>query len=182
MGEVGGGPRGEDGFGDRLQVCAGAGVDSAEQGRMCTVGGDWVVWVVVMMVIDLHKGVWWEEDQECLRGAGGRLWMRHCWMAPKQLKRGEKQSLQCHTRAVSAVCHSIFHLEAPMLDLHFSCWVTCWNAVGTARLACSNRRAIVLEHGGENINDCLQRNVIERDLVLHISDLYVQSRLIKKQM
>jgi hypothetical protein len=29
--------------------------------------------MVVMMVIDLHKGVWWEEEQERKREAGGGL-------------------------------------------------------------------------------------------------------------
>jgi hypothetical protein len=29
--------------------------------------------VVVMMVIDLHKGVWWEEKQEHEREVGGGL-------------------------------------------------------------------------------------------------------------
>ncbi len=29
--------------------------------------------MVVMMVIDLHKGVWWEEEQEHEREAGGWL-------------------------------------------------------------------------------------------------------------
>jgi len=48
--------------------------------------------VAVMMVIDLHKGVWWEEEREREREAGGRLWMRHC-MGPKQSKRGAKQTL-----------------------------------------------------------------------------------------
>jgi hypothetical protein len=48
--------------------------------------------VVVVMVIDLHKGVWWEEEQERETEAGGRLWMRHC-TGPKSSKRGARQSL-----------------------------------------------------------------------------------------
>ena len=57
----------EDGAGGMLQMCAGAWVESAKQGQTGTVGGDSVI-VLVMMVIDLHKGVWWEEEPEFERG------------------------------------------------------------------------------------------------------------------
>jgi hypothetical protein len=49
-----------DGIGDRLQAGAGAGIEDAGQGRVGSVGGGAVVLrrlVVVMMAIDLHKGV-----------------------------------------------------------------------------------------------------------------------------
>ena len=46
--------------------------------------------MVVMMVIDLHKGVWREEEQECDIEAGrGLCWMRHCMRLKQQFKRGE---------------------------------------------------------------------------------------------
>ena len=46
----------KDGVGDRLQACAGAVVDVAEQGPGDTVGNECLSGLVVM-VIDLHKGV-----------------------------------------------------------------------------------------------------------------------------
>lgn len=63
----------EDGAGERPQRGAGAGVEGAEQGRVDTASGEESILVMVLVVIDLHKGVWWRRRSKRAREAARRV-------------------------------------------------------------------------------------------------------------
>ena len=66
---------------------------------------------VVMMVIDLHKGVWWEEEQEHReRRVEGYDGCVTAWVRSKQFKRGEQQHDKAYPNGRSSGKHSSKHV------------------------------------------------------------------------
>jgi len=77
--------------------------------------------LVVIMVIDLHKGVWWEEEQERKRG-GRRVMMDASLHGSEAVKRGEHDKAYRNGR--SSGKHSSPHVYwLPMADLPISAYM-----------------------------------------------------------